>query len=516
MKANATRLRIILLLVVIGFAAIPMPFGYADNGVKVTYNDNRIVFSSPPVTKNGTAYVETRPFIQPLGFQIAWINRTKFKLTKTNLVINLEVNSNTAVVNNKKVTLPAVPIKIGSKLFLPIRPITVIMNHKLTWNAASNTIAITSNSALQKPITKSNPYKVVAYYPSWGTYQDFDVTQIAAANITHLNYAFANISDGQVALGDAWADKNNFNKLSKLKEANPKLKTFISVGGWTWSGQFSDVSMSQYSRDKFADSAVQFIRDYGFDGVDIDWEYPVSGGLASNGAKPVDKYNFTLLLQAIRDKLDAAQAKDGKSYLLTIAAGAFPAYVKNTEMDQVATIVDWVNLMTYDYHGDWESKSNHQAPLYADSAEPGGTGNTNINSTVNTYLNAGVPANKLVLGIPLYGRSWANCGITNQGLYQQCSGVEKGVISDGIHEYGNLENHGWINGKGYVRYWNDNAKVPWLYNKSTGTFVTYEDPESIAYKAQYIKAKGLGGAMVWELSQDINRTLLNKLVYSLK
>ncbi|MCD9022954.1 glycosyl hydrolase family 18 protein [Cohnella silvisoli] len=505
---------LILLFVIVGFAIISTPSGHAGSEIKVTYNNSQIVFASKPVTLNGTTYVETRPFIQPIGLQVGWVNKTKFRLSNTNLTIDMEVNIATAYVNGRKTTLAAAPTKIGSTLFLPVRPIAALTNHNLIWIAAANTIAITSKAA-QIPALPSVSYKVIAYYPSWATYQDFDVSNIAAPNITHVNYAFANIKDGKVVLGDPWTDKSNFRQLQTLKKANPKLKALISVGGWTWSGQFSDISLSQYSRTKFADSAVQFIRDYDFDGVDLDWEYPVSGGLTSNHARPADKHNFTLLLRTIRDKLDAVQLKNGKTYSLTIAAGSFPAYVTNTEIDQVADIVDWINLMTYDYHGDWEDVSNHNAPLYADPNDPVNA-KSNINSTVNLYLKAGVPSNKLVLGIPFYGRSWTNCGAANQGQYQTCNGVADGVIADGIHEYGNLENQGWINGKGYVRYWNDNSKVPWLYNKSTGTFVSYEDPESIAYKAQYIKSKGLGGAMLWELSQDFNQTLLNKLLDSLK
>jgi chitinase len=385
--------------------------------------------------------------------------------------------------------------------------------------SGANTIAITSNKPTPTPTSTPPPtkssYKVVGYYPSWGTYQNVNVSQFSVSSLTHINYAFANIYGGKIVLGDPYADIGNFKQLSALKKANPKLKTLISVGGWAWSGRFSEISQSNFSRTKFADSAVQFIRDYGFDGVDLDWEYPVFGGIAAPHARLADRHNFTLLLQTVRDKLDAAQLKDGKKYSLTIAAGAFPGYVNNTEMGQVAAIVDWVNLMTYDYHGDWETQSNFNAPLYADPQDPSNA-NSNIDATVNAFLKAGVPANKLVVGIPFYGRSWTNCSTANHGLYQSCKGVATGVIADGIHEYDNLEKQGWINGNGFVRYWNDKTKVPWLYNKATRTFVTYEDPESIAYKANYIKSKGLGGAVVWELSQDSNQTLLDKLVSSLK
>jgi chitinase len=533
MKKKMLNSILILLFALIGFSTIPISSSYADSVIHVTYNDKDIAFGTNPVTKNGTTYVETRPFIKPLGLQVSWISNTKFRLSKPGLIIDMVVNSTTAYVNSSKLTLAAAPIKIGATLFIPVRPITNITKHKILWSQATNTLSIYSNlTTVPAPTKPSTSYKVIAYYSSWGTYSKFEVSQIEAPHLTHINYAFANIKDGKVVVGDPWADiekpfpgdctdnsclKGNFNQLLQLKKANPHLKTLISVGGWTWSGQFSDAALSASSRTKFADSAVKFIRDYGFDGVDIDWEYPVSGGLAANKTRLADKQNFTLLLQTLRNKLNTAQKQDGKTYLLTIAAGAFPSYLNKTEMNQVSHTIDWINLMTYDYHGDWEKESNHLAPLYSDPEEPSKANTkSNIDYTVQIYLNAGVAANKLVLGIPLYGRSWTGCSATNQGLYQSCTGVATGLIANGIHEYGNLEKQGWINGKGFVRYWNNSAKTPWLFNKSTGTFITYEDPESIAIKAKYIKSQRLGGAMLWEISQDFNNTLLNQLNRSLK
>lgn len=526
----------IILLACMGFSIAPMPNGHAESVIRITYNDEAIVFGQKPIFKNGITYAETRPFIKPLGLQIRWLNNKKFQLSNPSLVILMEVNSKNVFVNNKRFSISAAPMKVGSTLFLPIRQITGLASFKLAWNASSNTIYITNNKnpppATGSGAAPSAPKKIIAYYPSWGTYQKVEVSEIDASQLTHINYAFANIKEGKIVLGDEWADtqkpypgdctgsgclKGNFNQLKKLKKAHPHLKTLISVGGWTWSGAFSDVALTASSRAKFADSAVKFIRDYGFDGVDLDWEYPVSGGLPSNVKRPADKQNFTLLLQAVRNKLNVAQKVDGRTYLLTIAAGGFPGFVKNTEMDQVSKILNWVNLMTYDFHGDWEKVSNHQAPLFYDPKDPNTiNAKGNINSTVYTYLKAGVPAKKLIVGIPFYGRSWTNCGTSGLGLYQACKGVSDGAIADGIHEYRNLEKKGLINGKEYVRYWSSSAKVPWLYNKSTGTFITYEDPESIGFKAKYIKAKGLGGAMVWELSQDYNHTLQNKLYKSLK
>lgn len=129
--------------------------------------------------------------------------------------------------------------------------------------------------------------------------------------------------------GDTWDQlRGNFNQLIKLKQRYPHLKTLISVGGWSWSNRFSDVAADPALRENFANSAVDFLRKYQFDGVDLDWEYPVSGGLQGNSRRAEDKQNFTLLLQKTREKLDAAGAKDGKRYLLTIASGASPRLLR--------------------------------------------------------------------------------------------------------------------------------------------------------------------------------------------
>ncbi|MBA4544241.1 MULTISPECIES: glycoside hydrolase family 18 protein [Thermoactinomyces] len=371
---------------------------------------------------------------------------------------------------------------------------------------------------------------VVAYYPSWATYdRNFQVMDIDASKITYLNYAFANVVNGEVTVGDTYADtdkffpgdcwdagckRGNFNQLTKLKQKYPNLKTIISVGGWTWSGGFSDAALTDASRTKFADSAVRFIRTWGFDGVDIDWEYPVSGGL-QNG-RPEDKQNFTLLIQKLREKLDAAGQQDGKHYLLTIAAGASPSYLQNTEMGKVASYLDYVNIMTYDFHGGWEQRSNHNAPLYADPADPFPDKSTfNVSAAVDGFIRAGVPASKIVLGLPFYGRGWTGCNSAGNGQYQTCTGTPQGTWESGIFDFSDLEAN-YINKNGYTRYWNDVAKVPYLFNPSNGTFISYDDAESIGYKTSYLKSKGLAGAMIWDLSSDRNKTLLTKVYNDLQ
>lgn len=412
-----------------------------------------------------------------------------------------------------------------------------------------------------KPANAATNYKLIGYYPSWAAYsRAYNVTDIDPTKMNVINYAFAdicwngihgnpdptgpnpvtwscqnelgqtiNVPNGTIVLGDPWIDaqksfgddkwddpiKGNLKQLWKLKDINPNLKTVISVGGWTWSNRFSDVAASAETRETFANSAVDFIRKYHMDGVDLDWEYPVGGGLAGNSYRPEDKQNYVLLLQKIREKLNAAGQADGKSYLLTIASGAGPSYVQNNDLRGIASAVDWINIMTYDFNGGWSPSSGHNAPLYYDPAASG-TGLTdpehfNIDKAVTTYLDNGVPAAKLVLGMPFYGRGWGGVGSTGDGQYQPATGISSsGTWENGSYDFYDLENN-YINKNGYTRYWNDKAKVPFLYNPTTKTFISYDDVQSLDAKIAYLKAKGLAGAMFWELSGDRNHTLLNKL-----
>jgi chitinase len=418
-------------------------------------------------------------------------------------------------------------------------------------STASNAVSVTTS-----PQPAGTGYKAVAYYTSWSTYKrNYQVTAIPASKITHINYAFAdicwngihgnsdptgpnpntwtcqdekanpiNVPNGTIVIGDVFADatksftgdvynqplKGNFNQLNKLKQANPNLKTIISVGGWSWSNRFSDVAADPVIRSTFAKSAVDFLRKYGFDGIDLDWEYPVAAGLAGNSYRPEDKTNYTLLLQAIRQELDAAGAQDlGKHYLLTIAAGAGTNYMNNTELDKIAQTVDWINLMTYDYHGGFEPRSGHNAPLYFDSNDSlAANSSFNVDASVTGFLAHGVPGNKLVMGVPFYGRGWDGCANINNGQYQTCTGASRaGTWEGGVFDFSDLEAN-YININGKIRYWNDITKTPFLFN-GRGQFISYDDAESMKFKTDYIKSKGLAGSMIWELSADRNQTLLN-------
>ena len=177
--------------------------------------------------------------------------------------------------------------------------------------------------------------------------QLLDPAQIAADKLTHINYAFANLRDGQVVEGFA-RDAENFAVLAAVRRSHPHLKVLVSVGGWTWSKGFSDAVLTPKRRRRFVESAVAFVRRHDLDGFDVDWEYP---GLPGDGNthRPEDKANFTAVMSDLRSALDKDAAARGRTALLTFAAGAFPAFIDNTEMAKVQASVDFVNLMTYDF-----------------------------------------------------------------------------------------------------------------------------------------------------------------------
>ncbi|MGK7909095.1 MAG: glycosyl hydrolase family 18 protein [Synechococcus sp.] len=383
------------------------------------------------------------------------------------------------------------------------------------------------------PSGGNSNYVVGAYYPEWAIYdRDFQVEDIPADNLTHIFYAFAKVDEnGEVAQFDPWAatqttfggkyswdqsqagEAGNFAELRVLKAENPHLTNMLSIGGWALSGAFSDIALTDVSREKFAISAVDFMVEHGFDGLDIDWEYPVSGGLASNVYRPADKQNYTLLLAELREQLDRQESLDGNDYQLTIASPAGVDKIVNYDLAGMSQYLDFFNVMAYDYHGAWEDTTNHQAALYASSDDPSEYADSyNVAATVQQYLDAGVEAEDIVLGAPLYGRSWTGVDDVNDGLFQAATGAGPGTYENGIFDYDDLYTKLNDPNSGYVRYWDDEAQVPYVYNKSLGVFSTYEDVQSLGAKLDYVQDRGLGGMFFWEASADLPGTHAESLI----
>ena len=333
--------------------------------------------------------------------------------------------------------------------------------------------------------------------------------EIDATKLTHVNYAFANIREGLMVEGFSH-DAENFRVLAGLRARHPHLRVLVSVGGWTWSKGFSDVALTPESRSRFALSAVEFVRRHALDGLDVDWEYP---GLPGDGNphRPEDKANFTALLSELRKQLDEASPGARRS-LLTIAAGAFPDYLAHTEMDKVQEHLDLVNLMTYDFRvPSAERVSGHHANL---RLHPADTNQLSADRAVNDFLAAGVPARKLVLGVPFYGRAWVvepgPGGGAGAGLYRPGRAPEPPFPAD----YTDIAP--LVGREGFARFWDDTAEAPYLWHSGKGLFVTYDDPESLRLKCRFVGERGLRGVMFWEYSADATGTLLSTLFEELR
>jgi chitinase len=296
-------------------------------------------------------------------------------------------------------------------------------------------------------------------------------------------------------------DEANFQTLVGLKQQNPSLQVLVSVGGWLWSGNFSDMALTKESRSRFIDSVVEFVDRYKLDGLDIDWEYPGMIG-AGNRFRPEDQRTYTLLLKELRARFNREQSRLGRTLLLSVAAGASTEFIAHTELGRVARYVDSVNLMAYDYYepGSEKITGNH-APLYTDPADPK---RVSSDRSVEEFERAGVPAAKLVLGVPFYGHVWGDVGPANHGLFQPGAPVPNAFAN-----YGNIVSS--MLNSGFTRYWDAAASVPYLYSEQKRQFVSYEDTESLALKCAYVRRKGLAGVMFWDYTGDPTGALVNTI-----
>jgi chitinase len=357
--------------------------------------------------------------------------------------------------------------------------------------------------------------RVVGYLASWGVRsKGTRIADLPGKDLTHIFYAFGKIdSAGRVTLGDpcldvgvctgpatAVTEGGNFRELQLLKNRYPHLKLVVSIGGWGGSGRFSDAALTDSTRRLFAESAIDgFIRQRPglFDGIDIDWEFPVAGGMQGNVERPEDKANFTLLLAELRRQLDAQGVKDGRHYVLAIAASAGLRRIANLEIASITPLLDFINVMTYDYHSG-SKRTGFNSPLYAAQNDP--TPEFNIDVTMRAFLGAGAPADKLLLGIPFYGRGYGGVPPDDHGLFQETTARPANWSgSDG--DWKVLSKTRLTNPQ-YVRHWDSSSRVPWLYDSTSGTWVTYDDPQSIGEKVRYVRDHKLGGVMIWELGGD--------------
>lgn len=320
-----------------------------------------------------------------------------------------------------------------------------------------------------------------------------NTTEEDAKKLDVVNIAFAHCKDARFF----FEHEEDLCHLARLRAANPSLKILFSVGGWG-SGGFSTMAATDEGRERFAASCLDAVKRYGLDGIDIDWEYP---GLdwAGIDASPDDRVNFTKMLAAIRRCFDAS----GRKYFLTIAVGCDSYFIENTEMDKVAPLLDYMSVMTYDMRGCGDERTGHHTNLFMPQDKTLPRFYRSVAHSVKIYHEAGVPLNKIVIGLAFYSRMWKEVvSETEDGLWQPASPGNYGP------SYGELVRD-YIGKRGFVRHFDEVCKAPYLFDGHT--LISYDDEESIAAKCRYAKELELCGVMYWEHSCDPERRLLAAL-----
>ena len=310
------------------------------------------------------------------------------------------------------------------------------------------------------------------------------------------------VRDASAWVGDSAANwqklyAGNLNQLRLLKELHPDLSIGFAIGGWTLSGNFSTNLDDAAGRETFTQSIIDHLEYYDFFGsVDFDWEYPGGGGLASNGVNNNDGANFGLTLQVLDQKIKALEERTGRSIEISVAAPGGAEKLANLNLQAIDPYVDFYNVMTYDFHGGWENRTGHQAAMTGDS------GGYDVVTAIDQFRRAGIAMDKLVLGAPAYTRAWGGVASGNSAGYGQ-SGTA--ALAPGSFEKGTYDQKDLITGiedGSYQLIWDDNNKAAFAYNPGSQIWSSVETTATIAGKAAYVQAAGLGGMMFWAISND--------------
>ncbi|MCL4110777.1 UNVERIFIED_CONTAM: hypothetical protein GTU68_010154 [Idotea baltica] len=413
----------------------------------------------------------------------------------------------------------------------------------------------------------TDPNTVVGtYFVEWGIYgRDYTVDNLPADNLTHILYGFIpicgpnesvksvggnsynalmtacqGVNDYEVVIHDPWAAfqksfpqagheysspiKGNYAMMMALKQRNPDLKIIPSIGGWTLSDPFFDFT-TKANRDTFVASVKKFLNTWKFyDGVDIDWEFPGGGGAAPDLGDPVnDGPAYIALMAELRVMLDELEAENGRTYELTSAIGVGHDKIEDVNYGDAIQYMDYIFAMTYDFYGGWNNVLGHQTALNCGNFMRPGQSYTTDNG-IQLLLEQGVPANKLVVGTAMYGRGWEGVlpsslsdpsdPMTGVGNGKLKGSSAQGVWEDGVIDYKGIKanmlgaNNQGINGFEYG--YDEMAEAPYVWNRTSGQLITFDDDRSVKAKGAYVRSLGLAGLFSWEIDAD-NGDILNAM-----
>ncbi|KAF3036842.1 hypothetical protein E8E12_007594 [Didymella heteroderae] len=375
---------------------------------------------------------------------------------------------------------------------------------RFLYSAALLALPFLTGAAPVQDAISTTGYQMGVFYVNWAIYaRKHFVTDLPAEKLTKVTYAFANVNSttGEVFLSDEWADLQyaypgdvssngtqllgNFNQLYKLKQQNRNLKTSLSIGGWSYRANFKTALATSAGRTRFAQSTLKLITDLGLDGIDVDWEYPEDATDAANLVETVK------ICRTVYDEYSEKYA-DGYHFAVDVSAPAGPTNYNKLDVAAMDPHVSTWNLMAFDYMGPgFSNYTGHLSNVYPSESNPRST-DFNTVQAIQHYSSKIASPRKIILGMPLYGRSFAN----TDGLGQKFNGSGDGTWEAGVLDYKALP----LNGS--TVYIDKKAAASWSYDNKTHQFVSFDTPEIQTIKAKYLKKQKLGGAWWWDSSSD--------------